>query len=285
MSDYYTRSGAPTNGASLSSSAIRAEFLLISDAFDKLPALTGNGSKFLRVNSGATAVEALSASDTRSALGLVIGTNVQAYDAELAALAGLTSAADKGIQFTGSGTAGTYDLTTAGKALLDDASAADQLVTLGLTASAAELNIMDGVTADATEINFGCDGNIAGTYTATGTGMTTSPTGTVHYRVVGNVVTLQVPVITGTSNSALFTLTGAPAAIRPAVTSGQHATSVNSGGSSYPALVSMNTSGVLSYSTNAAAGGSGPLSTSGHVTTGSKGSTLTNISYLLTLPS
>lgn len=71
----------------------------------------------------------------------------QPLDADLTAIAALTSAADKGIQFTGAGTAATYDLTAAGKALLDDANAAAQLVTLGLNATATEINQLNDVSA------------------------------------------------------------------------------------------------------------------------------------------
>jgi hypothetical protein len=53
-------------------------------------------------------------------------------DDNLVAIRDLTSAADKGIQFTGLGAAATYDLTAAGKALLDDADASAQRATLGL---------------------------------------------------------------------------------------------------------------------------------------------------------
>lgn len=57
-----------------------------------------------------------------------------------------------------------------------------------------------------------------GTATLTATGMTTSPTGTATFVKVGNCITMEVPAISGTSNATTFTLTGIPAAFRPATT-------------------------------------------------------------------
>tara|TARA_R110000850_G_scaffold411_5_gene2369 strand:- start:4233 stop:6506 length:2274 start_codon:yes stop_codon:yes gene_type:complete len=83
------------------------------------------------VGDGTTDPVAESGATLRTSIGVSIGSDVQAYDAGLASIAGLTTAADKMIYATDADTYAVTSLTAAGRAILDDANAAAQLVTLG----------------------------------------------------------------------------------------------------------------------------------------------------------
>jgi hypothetical protein len=72
------------------------------------------------------------ASAARTTLGLVIGTNVQAYDAGLASLAALATTGDRIAYTTAADTWAETTLTTFGRGLIDDADASAARTTLGL---------------------------------------------------------------------------------------------------------------------------------------------------------
>jgi hypothetical protein len=109
------------------------------------------GFNVLAVADGGTG--ASDAATARTNLGLVIGTNVQAWDANLDQIAALAPTDNNFI--VGNGTA--WALETPAQALLS----------LGVTATAAEVNVLDGVTATTAQLN-GVSPNLSGTITVAG---------------------------------------------------------------------------------------------------------------------
>jgi hypothetical protein len=83
---------------------------------------------------GKAVLTAVDAATQRSNLGVVIGTHVQAYNANLDAFAGLSLIADRLPYANGAGTLALTPLTSFGRSLIDDANAGAALNTLGGTA-------------------------------------------------------------------------------------------------------------------------------------------------------
>ena len=154
------------------------------------------------------------AATARTNLGVAIGSDVQAYDAGLQSISGLTTAADKMIYTTASDTYAVTDLTAAGRAILDDADNAAQRTTLGLVAVASSGDASDVTSAVTpshyTNTSSDVDGHLSGIDTALGLtlslpqyqSVSTSPiTGAINYHysvdTSGGAITINLPAISG----------------------------------------------------------------------------------------
>ena len=140
---------------------------------------------------GRSLVDDVDASASRTTLGLVIGTNVQAYDAGLLSIAAATTAADKFLYTTALDVYAVATITTFGRSLVDDADASTARTTLGLVIGTNVAPVASptftGVVTTAGQIAFPASVNLSagantlddyeeGTFTPTFTASTTNPT-------------------------------------------------------------------------------------------------------------
>jgi hypothetical protein len=129
---------------------------------------TITGITDLAVADGGTG--ASDAANARANLGLAIGTDVQAQDAGLQSIAGLTTSADLAIYTTAADTYAVTSLTAYGRSLLDDADADAARTTLGLGSLATQSATVTGTHSGTSSGTNTGDQTITLTGAVTGTG-------------------------------------------------------------------------------------------------------------------
>lgn len=99
--------------------------------------------------------------------------------------------------------------------------------------------------SDGSPINVPDDTTVNDTFTMGVTGLTTSPTATAEYQLIGRQVQMTIPALSGTSNSTAFTLTGVPAAIRPGSAKNVPAVQLTNAGLATLGSATVNTDGTI----------------------------------------